>query len=79
MLKDKKKIKSNLGVTKPGNRFLRLLKPEIGFQISLASTNRKDLENVYEQPQKEIDSALAEAEYQRAKATMTAQQVRTYC
>ncbi len=79
MLKDKKKIKSNLGVIKPGNRLLRLLKSEIGFHISLASTNRKDLENVYEQPQKEIDNALAEAEYQRAKATITAQQVRTYC
>jgi len=79
MLKGKKKIVSNLGVVKTENRLLRLLRSEIGFQVSLNSVERTDRGNVYEQSRKEIDNALAEAEYQKARAVMTSQQVRTFC
>lgn len=79
MLKGKKKIVSNLGVVKTENRLLRLLRSEIGFQVSLNSVERTDKGNVYEQSRKEIDNALAEAEYQKARAVMTSQQVRTFC
>ena len=79
MLKGKKKIVSNLGVVKTENRLLRLLRSEIGFQVSLNSVKRTDKGNVYEQSRKEIDNALAEAEYQKARAVMTSQQVRTFC
>ena len=79
MLKGKKKIVSNLGVVKTENRLLRLLRSEIGFQVSLNSVERTEKGNVYEQSRKEIDNALAEAEYQKARAVMTSQQVRTFC
>ena len=79
MLKGKKKIVSNLGVVKTENRLLRLLRSEMGFQVSLDSVERTDNKNVYEQSRKEIDNALAEAEYQKARAAMTSQQVRTFC
>lgn len=79
MLKGKKKIVNNLGVVKTENRLLRLLRSEIGFQVSLDSVERTDKGNVYEQSRKEIDNALAEAEYQKARAVMTSQQVRTFC
>jgi hypothetical protein len=79
MLKGKKKIVSNLGVGKTENRLLRLLRSEMGFQVSLNSVERTDNKNVYEQSRKEIDNALAEAEYQKARAAMTSQQVRTFC
>ena len=79
MLKGKKKIVSNLGVGKTENRLLRLLRSEMGFQVSLDSVERTDNKNVYEQSRKEIDNALAEAEYQKARAVMTSQQVRTFC
>ena len=78
MFKDRKKIVSNLGIVKPGNRLLRLLKSELGFQVSLTSAAVDAKEDTYEESQREVNIALAEAEYQKAKATMTIQQVRTY-
>jgi hypothetical protein len=78
MLKGKKKFVTNLGVVKPKNRFLRLLRSEIGFQVSLTSIAKSD-KNTYKESQKQIDAAFLEAEYQKAKAILTSQQARSYC
>jgi hypothetical protein len=79
MLKGKRKFVTNLGVVKPKNRFLRLLRSEIGFQVSLTSIAKSDKEDTYKESQKQIDAALLEAEHQKAKAILTSQQTRSYC
>lgn len=79
MFKGKKKIGSNLGAVKPENRLLRLLRSDVGFQVSLISVERKDKKDDYDESQKEIDNAMLEAEYQKAKATMMMQQTRSFC
>ena len=78
MFKGRKKIVSNLGIVKPENRLLRLLKSELGFQVSLTSAAGDAKEDTYEESRKEVNIALAEAEYQKAKATVTIQQARGY-
>jgi len=79
MLKGKKKIESNLGIVKTESRLLRMLRSGIGFQVSLNSVARRDNEDAFKGSQKEIDNALLEAEYQKAKAIMTSQQARSFC
>ena len=79
MLGGKKKIANNLGIVKPENRLLRLLRQELGFQVSLTSVARIDKEDTYKASQKEVEAALLEAEYQKAKAIMTSQQARSFC
>ena len=79
MLKGKKKIADNFGIVEPENRFLRLLRQELGFQVSLTSVVRSDKEDTYKASQKEIEAALLEAEYQKAKAIMTSHQARSFC
>jgi hypothetical protein len=79
MLRGKKKITSNLDTVKQESRILRLLRQELGFQVSLTSVAISDKEDMYKVSQKEIAAALLEAEYQKAKAIMTSQQVRSFC
>jgi hypothetical protein len=79
VLKGRKKMVNNLEVSKPENRLLRLLKSELGFQFSLTSVADNAKEDTYKESQKEINIAFAEAEYQKAKATVTTQQTRSFC
>jgi len=79
LLKRKNKIENNLGTVNIKNRLLRLLRSEIGFQVFLISSEGKNEENNFEESRKEINNALVEAEYQKARATMASQQVRTFC
>jgi len=79
VLKERKKNVSNLGVAKPENRLLRLLRSGLGFQVSLTSVSGDVKGDTYEESQREIDRALAEAEYQKAKAIMATQQARNFC
>jgi len=79
MLKRKNKIESNLGTVSIRNRLLRLLRSEIGFQVSLISSEGKNEENIFEESRKETNNVLVELEYQKARATMASQQVRTFC
>ena len=79
MLKGRKKMVNNLGIVKPENRLLRLLKSELGFQFSLTSVADNAKEDTCKDSQKEIDIAFAEAEYQKAKAIVTTQQTRSFC
>jgi hypothetical protein len=78
LLKERKKIVSNLGIAKPENRLLRLLRSELLFQVPLA--NLGDAKgDLYGKSRREIDVALAEAEYQKGKATVATQQTRSFC
>jgi len=79
VLKERKKIVSKLGVAKPENRLLRLLRSELGFQVFLTSVSGNVKGDTYKEPQREIDAALAEAEYQKTKAIMATQQARSFC
>jgi hypothetical protein len=79
MFTRKKKIGSDLGEIKPENRLLRLLRSDTGFQASLISLERTDLEDAYGEVQREIRNAMLEAEYKKAKAIMMWQQHRNLC
>jgi len=79
MFTRKKKIGSNLGVIKPENRLLRLLRSDMGFQASLISLERKDQEDAYNESRKEIGNAMLEAECKKAEAIMMMQQHRNFC
>ena len=79
MLKGRKKIVNNLDIAKPENRLLRLLKSELSFQFSLTSVADNAKEDTCKDSQKEIDIAFAEAEYQKAKAGIATQQIRSFC
>ena len=79
MFTRKKKIGSDLGEIKPENRLLRLLRSDTGFQASLISLERTDLEDAYGEVQREIRNAMLEAEYKKAKAIMMWQQHPNLC
>jgi len=79
VFKEREKNVSNLGITKPENRLLRLLRSELGFHVSLTSVSGDVKGDTYKESQREIDAALAEAEYQKAKAIVTTQQARSFC
>jgi len=78
MFTRKKKIGSDLGVAKSGNRLLRLLRSDMGSQASLMSSAKAEREDAYGEAQKEITNAMLEAEYERAKAVMATQQHRNF-
>jgi hypothetical protein len=79
MFTRKKKIGNNSGVIKPENRLLRLLRSDTGFQAFLINLERTNQEDAYNESQKEIRSAMLEAEYKKAKAIMAIQQHRNFC
>jgi len=79
MFTRKKKIGSNLDVTKPENRLTRMLRLNTGFQAFVISLERKDQEDVYNESWKEIENARLEVEYEKAKAITMMQQHRNFC
>jgi hypothetical protein len=80
MLSRKSKSEINSGVIRPGNRLLRLLRSDTGFQARLISLERTDQEDDYNAcAQKEIRNAMLEAEYKKAKTIMMMQQHRNRC
>jgi hypothetical protein len=79
LLKERKKIVSNLGIAKPENRLLRLLRSELVLQVPLANVLGDAKGDSYGKSRREIDVALAEAEYQKGKATVATQQARSFC
>jgi len=79
VLKGRKKIGNNLGMARPENRFLRMLRSELGFQVSIANDGGGAKEDTFRESPKDFDAALAEAEYQKARATVATQQARSFC
>ena len=79
MLKKRKTIGGNLGVVKPENRLLRLLRSELSFQVSNTNIAGDIKGDTYRESQREINAALAEAEYQKTKAIINYQQARSFC
>ena len=78
MLFRKHKSGSKLVIVKPENRLLGLLRRETGFRASFYDTG-KNCQITCGESRKEIENALLEAEYNKAKANMTAQQARSFC
>ena len=78
MLFRKHKSGSKLGIAKPESRLLGLLRRETGFKTSFHEIG-KNYQITYRESKKEIESALLEAEYNKAKANLTAQQARSFC
>jgi len=79
MFTGKKKIERNLDVVKPENRLLRLLRSNDCLHISLPNVEREDQEDAFDGSQKQIQNAMLEAEYQKAKAITATQQSRSFC
>ncbi len=79
MFKERKKNVSTLGIRKPENRLLMSLRSELGSQVSSMRVSGEVKGDMYEESQRMIAAALAEAEYQKAKAIMTTQQNRSFC
>ena len=78
MFARKQKIESSLGAAKPQNRLFGLLRSNVGFQTPLVSLEKK-APDFYDKSQKEIENAMLDAEYNKAKVIMTTQQARSYC
>lgn len=78
MLFRKHKSGSKLGIAKPESRLLGLLRRETGFKTSFYVIG-KNCQITYGESKKEIESALLEAECNKAKANLTAQQARSFC
>ncbi len=77
---ERKTIRNKPKAVKSGNRLLRLLRPDAGvrvFLVSLEKTGREEEAN--KDTQKEIQDAMLEAEYKKAKAIMDSQQHRSFC
>jgi hypothetical protein len=56
-----------------------MLRSGLGFQVSLTEASGDAKEDTFKESQKDFDAALAEAEYQKARATMATQQARSFC
>jgi len=78
MLKNKKKIGSNMGSIKPGNRMLRLFRRDEGFATSVVGLSEEDQENVSEGYRKEIENAKLQTEILKAQTIMAFQNRRFY-
>jgi hypothetical protein len=78
MFSRKHKSGSELGIVKPEKRLIGLLRREMGFKTSFHEIG-KNCQIIYGESKKEIESALLEAEYNKAKANLTAQQARSFC
>jgi hypothetical protein len=78
MLFRKHKSGSKLGIVKLENRLLGLFRRETGFKDSFYDIG-KNCQITYGESRKEIENALLEAEYNKAKANITAQRARSFC
>lgn len=78
MFTRKQKIGNNLSIVKPENRLLGLLKTETVFKALLGGLEKNNQVTCGES-KKEIENAMLEAEYNRAKAILTTQQARAFC
>jgi hypothetical protein len=74
----KHKSSSKLGIVTPENRLLGLLGEDRVFR-ALFHHIGKACQVSYGESKKEIGNALLEAEYNKAKANLTAQQIRSFC
>jgi hypothetical protein len=74
----KHKSRSKLGIVKPENRLLGLLGRKRTFRASFYDIG-KGCQVSYGKSKKETGNALLEAEYNKAKANMAAQQIRSVC
>jgi len=74
----RKKVKSNLEVAKSGNRLLRLLGLDAGFQAPILCLEKTEEKSVYNDGWREVRNAIIEAEYRKAKAIMAMQQHRNF-
>jgi hypothetical protein len=73
-----KKIGSNQRIGKLEKRKLRMLRSDQALQALPVSVEGADQESVCEDSQKEIRTAMLEADYQKAKALMAFQNNRRY-
>jgi hypothetical protein len=73
----KHKSSSKLGIVKPENRLLGLLGKDRVFRASFHDIG-KDYQVSFGESKKETGNAMMEAEYNKAKANMTAQQIRSF-
>ena len=74
----KHKSSSKLDIVTPENRLLGLLGKDRIFR-SLFHDIGKACQVSYGESRKEIGNAMLEAEYNKAKANMSAQQIRSFC
>jgi len=74
----KPKSSSKLDIVKPENRLLGLVGKDRNFRASFHDIV-KDYQVSYGESKKESGNAMMEAEYNKAKANMTAQQIRSFC
>jgi len=79
MFTRRKKAGSNSTLTKPENRFLRLLRSDTGFQASLTGLERTDREDACSEDQKVIGNAMLETEYKKARALLAYQNNHRFC
>jgi hypothetical protein len=79
VLKGRKKIVNNFGGARQENRFLKMLRSELVFPVSIVNVAGDAKEDTFKEPRKDFDAALAEAEYQKARGTMATQQARSLC
>jgi hypothetical protein len=77
MLFRKHKSGSRLGIVKAENRLLGLLRRETGFKTSYYELG-KNYQIAYGEPREEVENALLEAEYNKAKANMAVNQARSF-
>jgi len=70
----RKNLINSLGVTKLEERLLRLLRSDTGVKAFLINFEKTGREEVCREAWREIDSAMSEAEYKKAKAIMARQQ-----
>jgi len=72
-----KKIGSSPRVVNPQNRLFRVLRSKVAFQPALVTTEGINQEQLKES-RIAIEKAMLQLEYDRAKAMMTSQQVRSF-
>lgn len=74
----KHKSGSKLNMIKPENQLIGLLGKDRVFRALFHDVG-KACQVSYGESRKEIGNAMLEAEYNKAKANMTAQQIRSFC
>ena len=75
---NKRKIGSRLNMAKPENRLFGLMRSEVAFQASPVNPESKNQEQCLQEFRIAVENAMLQAEYNRAKAAMTSQQIRSF-
>ncbi len=78
IFKFKKKVDSNLGIIRPANRIMRLLRLDKSFTTSIVDLVDEYQENVSEDYRREIKNAILQVEYMKTQATMMVMQNRRF-